>query len=111
MSNPNKQKGTKFESDVVAVLRAAGIDARRVAQSGALDTGDVHGIEPFTGQCKAYANVADALRDGVDGVEAQRQRNGTEYGVAFVKRRMKPAGQAYAVMTLDTFAEILKRLR
>lgn len=111
MSSPNKRKGTTWEVDLVDYLKSAGLPARRVAQSGMLDTGDVHGISPFVGQAKNYANLADGLRLGIAGVEAQRTRAGEPYGVVFAKRTRKGVAQGYAVMTVETFASVVLRLR
>ena len=41
MSSYNKQKGTKFESDVVKYLRKLGHFAERLAKAGANDEGDI----------------------------------------------------------------------
>lgn len=121
-----KQKGTTFETLIVdalglfvgAVTWGArrrpgrfGIFPRRVAQAGFEDLGDVHGIEPFVGQAKAYKNLADALRLGVAGAVAQARRAGGDYGVAFVKKPRGAIGDAYAVMRLEDFARVLLRLR
>jgi hypothetical protein len=106
-----KRKGTAWESAIVAFLQTKGIPARRVAQSGMLDTGDVHGIEPFVGQAKSYANIAEGVRLGVEGAEVQKVRAGLPFGVAFVKRPRKSTAQGYAVMTIETFADLLVRLR
>lgn len=116
MSNPAKQKGTAWETALVRALAAYfggryGLAPRRVAQTGMLDTGDIHGISPFVAQAKNYRNLADGLREGVDGVEVQKVRAGEPFGVAFVKRLRKPTGGGYAVLTVATFARVLLRLR
>jgi hypothetical protein len=111
VSNPNKQKGTRWESDIVAYLGAEGIPARRVAQSGQNDTGDIHGIDPFVGQAKSYRSIVDGIRDGVAGAKVQAARAGRAYGVAFVKRPGKGTGDAYAVMDLATFRRLLVDVR
>jgi hypothetical protein len=111
LSSPNKRKGTAWEVDLVDYLKAAGLPARRVAQTGKLDTGDVHGISPFVGQAKNYANLADGLRLGIQGVEAQRVRANEPFGVVFAKRARKGVSQGYAVMTVETFANVVLRLR
>lgn len=106
-----KAKGTRHESAIVGYLNERGIPARRVAQTGALDVGDVHGIDPFVGQAKNYANLADALRDGVDGAKVQAARVGADrLPVAFIKRPRKGAADTYAVMPLSTFADLFLRL-
>ena len=112
MSNPAKRKGTAFESAVVAHLKAQGIPARRVAQTGAVDTGDIHGVSPFVLQCKAYKNVTDGLREGIEGAQRQAVAAGEPYGAAVVKRPRKSIADAYVVLTLDDFARLLSdRLR
>lgn len=116
MGSAAKKKGTTWESALVSTLGAffpapSGLVPRRVAQSGMLDSGDLHGISPFVAQCKAYANLADGLRLGLDGAEVQRVRAGEAYGVAFVKRVRKSTGQGYAVMTVATWARLVLRLR
>lgn len=111
MANAAKRKGTSYESAVVKLLQEHGIPARRVAQTGALDVGDIHGIDPFVGQCKAYRDLTAALRDGVAGANVQATRAGQPYGVAFVKRPGKPIADGYAVMDVATFARLLRELK
>jgi hypothetical protein len=111
-----KQKGTAWETAIVRALDAFfdkrhGLYPRRVAQTGMLDTGDVHGISPFVGQAKNYRNLTDGLREGLEGVELQKIRAGEPYGVAFVKRVRKSVGSSYAVMTLATWARVVLRLK
>lgn len=111
-----KAKGTKWETDLVRSLSAFfggryGLAPRRVAQEGFQDTGDIHGIEPFIGQAKAWKSWEAAIREGLDGAEAQRTRAGAAYGVALVKRARRSIGDGYAVMTVATFARLLVRLR
>lgn len=111
-----KRKGTAWETALVRYFadRFAGrfgLVPRRVAQSGQLDTGDIHGISPFVGQAKNYRSVVDGLREGLEGVEIQKVRAGEPYGVALVKRPGKSVDRGYAVMTVETFAGVLLRLR
>lgn len=111
MSSAAKRKGTAHESAIVRYLNDRGIPARRVAQTGALDVGDVHGIDPFVGQAKNYRDLATALRDGVDGAVVQAKRvSAGALPVAFVKRPRKGVADVYAVMPLSTFADVLLRL-
>lgn len=106
----NKAKGTAWETDLVKFFRERGIPARRVAQEGFKDTGDLHGLSPFIGQAKNYKSWEEAIRLGLDGAERQKVHAGEPYGVAFVKRIRKGVGQGYAVMTVETFADLLLRL-
>lgn len=116
MTNPNKAKGTAWESALVRSLGGFfagryGLAPRRVAQTGVLDTGDLHGLSPFVGQAKNYRNLTDGLREGLDGAELQAGRAGEPFGVAFVKRVRKPTELAYAVTTVQTWARVVVRLR
>lgn len=108
MANPAKRKGTTFESAVVVYLKDNGFpEARRVVQTGRFDTGDIHVLD-FVGQAKSYRNIADAVREGVAGAQAQRVNAGLPFGVAFVKRPGKNIRESYAVMTLEDFAALLR---
>lgn len=112
----NKAKGTKWETDLVRSLGAFfrlrfGLAPRRVAQEGFNDSGDLHGLSPFVGQAKNYKSWEDAIRLGLDGVEKQKVKAGEPYGVAFIKRIRKPVGAGYAVMTVETWARLVLRLR
>ncbi|MFD6638348.1 hypothetical protein ACFWDN_21305 [Micromonospora chalcea] len=107
----NKAKGTRWETALVRLFRAAGIRAYRPAQEGFRDTGDLHGLDPFTGQAKDWASWQAAIREGLDGAEAQRVNARMDYGVAFVKRARRSAGGGYAVLTVATFVRLLLRLR
>lgn len=106
-----KAKGTAYETLCVRALRLFGIDARRVAQEGFADTGDLHGLSPWIGQNKNWANWQAAIREGLDGAERQRLHAGESYGVAFVKRVRRSVGESYAVQTLATWARVYVRLR
>lgn len=111
MSNPQKRKGTEFESQVRDYLITRDIPAYRPAQTGYKDVGDIHGVSPFIIQCKRYANLADALRLGTDGALVQRTNAGERFGVAVIKRSRKNVSDAYVVMPLHQFADILIELR
>lgn len=111
-----KAKGTAFETLIVKTLTAFfggrfGLAPRRVAQEGFNDSGDIHGVSPFIIQAKAYKSWEEAIRLGLDGAEKQKSHAGESFGVAFVKRPRRSIGDAYAVMTVATFARMLLRLR
>lgn len=117
MSNPNKARGTAFESALRnlgnEVLVRAGLrpTVYRPAPSGWLDEGDLHGMSPFIGQAKAYKDLATALREGVDGAQRQKVAAGEEFGVAFIKRPRRNVTDAYAVLPASEFFRLLARLR
>lgn len=111
MSNPNKTKGTRWESALVIALKAFGVTAYKPRQAGAKDVGDLHGLSPFIGQAKDWLSWESAIREGLDGAEKQKIHAGEPFGVAFVKRARRGPDQGYAVMTVETWARLLVRLR
>lgn len=111
MSHPNKRKGTEWETAVTRYLREVvpdGDDIRRVAQTGRMDTGDVH-ARPFVLECKNVARVD--LAGFTEQARREAENAGLSYGVAVVKRRGKGVQHGYVVMTLETFARLLREVR
>jgi hypothetical protein len=107
-----KAKGTRWETALVLFFQALGfLTVRRNPPQGIKDSGDLAGMEPFVGQAKDWTSWQDAIREGLDGAEKQKLVAKLPYGVAFVKRARRSTGQGYAVMTIDTFAAILRELR
>lgn len=107
-----KRKGTAWETALVNYFKENGLpSARRVAQQGREDLGDIHGISPFIGQAKNYRSIVDGLNEGVKGANDQRIRAGEDFGVALVKRPGKGVAQGYAVMTVEQFTDLLVRLK
>ena len=105
--NPSKRKGTAFETSVVRYLNDHGYPhAERRALTGNQDRGDIAGIPDFALECKAVQSIA--LAQFVD--EATREANnaGVPYGAAIIKRRQKNVDQAYVVMTLAQFVELIR---
>lgn len=107
----SKDKGTRWESAVVAYLNDNGVRAYRPAQSGFKDHGDIHGVSPFVIQCKDWRDVMAALREGVDGAVVQAGHAGEDYGVAVIKRARRGVGEAYVVMRLEDWSRLLLELR
>lgn len=111
----NQQKGTSFESDVVAYLREHLGDDRieRRARSGAKDRGDVTGVRTVTGERVVIEakNVARMDLSGwVDEAEVERGNDDAAVGVVAHKRvgrgraRM---GETYVTMTLRDLTVLL----
>ena len=106
MSNPNKQKGTRAESEAVQYAREQVVPAYRPAQAGAKDTGDIHGFDNITVQVKAWKDLTSALREGVKGAQVQAKNAGVEYGVALIKKPRANVRDWYAVMTYEDFVRL-----
>jgi hypothetical protein len=107
MTNPSKKKGTKYESELVAYLRyhLERPDIERRALSGTQDRGDIAGLESWTIEAKNHN--AQNFAGWLDETQREQRNAGTEYGLLVVRRRMKPVGQSFAVMTLDQLIDII----
>lgn len=107
----NKQRGTRWESAVRDYLNERlgdlGVEVYRPAQEGFKDSGDLHGVPFFAIQCKDWRETMNAIREGLIGVQTQKTHADKPWGVNIVKRARKPVGQAYVVMTLEDFTEVL----
>ena len=115
MSNPNKARGTRWESDLVNEFHASDLpDARRKVQTGAKDTGDIS-LGRWTIEAKAEKSIRLASYVDEANTEAWNARSpgdpSTPFGVAIVKRRGRNVRQAYVVMDLATFIRVEHLLR
>lgn len=108
MSNPNKAKGTRWESSVRDYFNSTGQSATRVAQAGA-DVSDVHLNGLFALQCKDVAQ--QRYNDWVPAAEVQAKNAGLYYSAVVHKKRGQAVGDATVVMSLDAFADLTNRLR
>ncbi|MCX4663370.1 hypothetical protein [Streptomyces uncialis] len=99
MSNPNKRKGTAWESAVRDYLNTAyglvdgsgmlrdpfdPMNVRRAAQEGSRDVGDVHAV-PFILECKDVRNPA--VPTWLRQAETEARNAGFPYGVVVHKTR------------------------
>ena len=109
MSNPQKAKGTRWETAVTRFLIDAGLRAFKPRQAGRLDIGDIH-VGPIVLQAKDYRDVVTGIREGTEGVREQRLHAGAPYGFAVVKRARKPVEDAYVVVRLGDFPKIARAL-
>lgn len=102
-----KRKGTTWETAVTNYLRDQDIDARRVAQTGRKDTGDIHG-GGIVWEAKDHKSidVAGFVRQAVE----EAKNAGLPVGVAVVKRRQSNVKNAYVMTDLETFVRLIKAL-
>lgn len=108
--NPSKRKGTAFETAVVRYLQANGHpNAERRALTGNQDRGDIANIPDFALECKAVQSIA--LAQFIDEATREAINAGARYGAAIIKRRQKPVDQAYVVMTLEQFTDLINNRR
>mgnify|MGYP002640864697 CR=1 FL=1 len=118
MSAANKAKGTKFESDVANYLQSRGVRCKRHPRTGVNDIGDAgFPLNKGTMVLEAKARksidlatfVAESLVEAVN-YEHKFPAEAPAFGAAVVKRRQKPIGDAYVVLTLDEFVELLQNV-
>lgn len=121
MTNRNKAKGTAWETDVRKYLRDAQLDVEPLRQLGAVDEGDLVVRTPNTdarmvleAKNRGQLTLPQFLREAADESALYAHNRGIPqadtFGVAIIKARQKSAGQAYAVLTLEDFARLMKRL-
>lgn len=107
-----KAKGATFERDIMKMLREEGIDCSRNAMTGTnFDLGDILGVKDWTIQCKAYSNVTEGLKLGIEGAKVQQERGKTRWMIAIVKRPRASVAEAYCAMTLTQFIKLLRYIR
>ena len=104
------RKGKDFERAVVNYLNDEldRTDIRREQAGHTRDLGDIRGIAGWTLECKNRKNISDAVRVGVDEAAIEAEHAGTTLYAAIVKRPNKPVGDAYVVMPLHRYAELLR---
>jgi hypothetical protein len=96
----SKQKGTKFETEVVNHLHAKGLDlTHRQVLTGNIDIGDIGGIPGWVIECKNVNSASWAA--WMDETEVERRNAGAEFGLLVVRRRMAAIEKAYAVLPLS----------
>ena len=103
-----KDKGDRFERDVVRVLRDYGHPhAERALRLGAHhDHGDITGVPGFHIECKDHAKIELGAWLHLATIEAWRI-DSRPVPVLVVKRRMQPAEKAYVVLELAAFATLI----
>jgi len=107
VANPSRDKGTKFESQVVEFLRTHGFPyAERRALGGANDKGDITGCGPIVVECKNAKAIT--LAAWCDELDVEMRNAGVEVGAVVIKRRgTTDVGRAYAVMPMDVFVRLI----
>ena len=108
MTNPQKEKGSRYEREIVDYLRTAGYRVDRTRAGWTDDRGDIHGIPGFTIECKNHRSLD--LAGWVDELLVECGNAGTDLGAVVHKRRgTSQAGQSYATLPLWMLVQLLKR--
>lgn len=105
MTNRSKQKGTSFESLLVAYLQELGFDAERQVLHGNADQGDIRVRIPGGPGFNIEAKNCQTMSLGTWVDEATNEaRNAGRPCVVVHKRRGKgTAGEQFVTMNLDQF--------
>lgn len=110
MANPAKAKGTAWETALVAYLREHhNPGARRNAQMGRLDIGDLDGYYLHALEAKAEKTIT--LSDYIKQANREAINAGEPFGCAVVKRRMKGVADGYVVRDVATDVRLMNRLQ
>lgn len=105
-----KQKGTRWETAIVAYLRDSGWGhVERRALNGAHDKGDIVGLPGIVIEAKSTARTE--LAAWVDETEQEVANAGAHHGVVWHKRRghVSP-GRGYVTMTGATYVALLRAI-
>ena len=78
MANPNKAKGTRWESAVAKFLQSKGFPVWRMAQTGAFDEGDLGGLPQWAFECRDRAKID--LSKNVKDANDRARAKGALYG-------------------------------
>lgn len=122
MANPNKRKGTSWETDVRNYLRGKGCDVEALRQLGSLDEGDMV-VRSVDGarfvieakNCKRL-EIPRYLREATSECALYAANRGLEnddvYPIAVVKQRgVGDPKEGWVIFRLEDFAELLNRKR
>lgn len=104
--NKSKIRGTNFETAIVTYLKPHFPMVERRALAGSLDKGDIAGVPGWVLEAKDCKTIT--LSSFVDEAMIEKENAGSPFGAAVVKRRGKNVSQAYVVMPLEQFVELIK---
>lgn len=109
-ANPSKARGTAFETLWTNYVREHHNPyARRNAQTGTKDIGDVDGYYLHAAELKAEQRIT--LSDYIAQANREAAHAGQPFGCAVVKRRNAGVAAGYVVRDVETDARLLNRLR
>ena len=108
MANPNKDRGSQWERDIVALLRDMGFTyAERAYGAGRPDdVGDISGLPGLVIEAKNHKTLD--FPTWLAEAEVEKKNARAAHGVVFAKRRGKGAADGYAVMRIEDFIQLWK---
>lgn len=107
MSNPNKDRGSRWERALATYFQESGFpEVDRIRGKGLRDVGDLGGLRSFVIEAKDWArpNFPEFIRQA----KTEAQNAGKPFGVAIQKKRRAPVGDALVLMDLDSFLRLLQ---
>lgn len=107
--NPSKQKGTEWETRLVAYLTAQGLNPRRMPPAGNLDVGDITVTDADGDRwiVEAKATKGIDLAGGMNELAREKANAGVSFGALVIKRRNHATERAYVVIELADFAALM----
>lgn len=105
MTSPQKRKGSGFERDVAKYLSQWFPYMERRQAGTFADRGDLDGLPGFVVECKNHATLRPA--EWLDRLAEQMENGRARFGVVIVKRRGKQPQDAYAIMPLHLWAQLV----
>ena len=109
MSNPSKQKGTRWENQCAKFFRDHGFsECFRLAPAGEFDCGDLGGIKDWAFECRDRQK--HSLSKNVKDANERAKNKGARFGCALMKKREHGTEHGYVVLDMKTFVEVLKAL-
>ena len=103
----NGRAGARFEQQVADYFAANGFPyAERRHTNGAHDRGDIAGVIGWTLEAKALRDLDVA--GAVDEAAKEAANAGARWYAAVLKRRRKPTADAYVVLPLHLFVELIR---
>jgi len=110
VSNPSKQKGTRFETQGVEYLNSRDVEAERRALHGNTDMGDIAGVPDWTFEFKNRKTLD--VGGAIDEARVEASNAGTRWYAAIVKRPRKgSAAEAIAAMPFSLLVDLILELR
>jgi len=108
MTNRSKQKGTAWETALVAWLREHGFPyAERRTLAGKHDKGDVSGIPGVVLEAKNCVTWTPS--EWIGELQTEMANAGVDVGAVVIRRRgTTDAGRAYALLPLEVFVRLLE---
>lgn len=116
MTQYNKAKGSRWESDIEQYLNDCGLHARRLPRAGAKDIGDVSvtvGDFVIVIEAKNVRNPGGQMAEFLRQADVESDNYEAKYGVptvpvVAVKTRQKGTGEGRVTMTVDTLLDLLR---